>query len=324
MADKLSMSLDEISAQKKPKPSNGNKTSGGGKGTKRKSSGTANSGTADGRRLYVGNLSFKTSWQDLKDHFKTVGNVTYAKTVKGWGIVEMETVEEAVKAIEELNDVELDGRPLNVREDREDKSLSNTNSKGSSSGGPNPKRSKVKVGKRLFVQNLAFRTSWQDLKDHFRQAGNVVHASIMKDGNRSKGCGIVEFETPAEARKAMNTLNESELGGRSILIREDREDRDIKGQSQSPLKKKNDRGEGTQLVIHGLPWSYTWQQLKDMVANEGVEVIRADIVQGPNGRSKGFGTVAVGSTRDANKVIKELDGAELEGRPLSVKFDKFS
>lgn len=45
---------------------------------------------------------------------------------------------------------------------------------------------------------------------------------------RSKGWGIVEFETPEEALTAINTLNGVELGGRTILVREDREDRDVK------------------------------------------------------------------------------------------------
>lgn len=45
---------------------------------------------------------------------------------------------------------------------------------------------------------------------------------------RSKGWGIVEFETPEEALAAINTLNGVELGGRTILVREDREDRDVK------------------------------------------------------------------------------------------------
>jgi len=51
----------------------------------------------------------------------------------------------------------------------------------------------------------------------------VLHAI-----GRSKGWGIVEFETPDEAIKAVNELNGTELGGRRIAVREDREDRDVK------------------------------------------------------------------------------------------------
>lgn len=51
----------------------------------------------------------------------------------------------------------------------------------------------------MYVSNLAWRTSWQDLKDKFREAGNVVYSNVVRDQNgRSKGWGIVEFETPEE------------------------------------------------------------------------------------------------------------------------------
>jgi hypothetical protein len=37
-------------------------------------------------------------------------------------------------------------------------------------------------GRRCYVGNLAWRTSWQDLKDHFKPCGNVVYANVMQDG----------------------------------------------------------------------------------------------------------------------------------------------
>jgi RNA recognition motif-containing protein len=39
----------------------------------------------------------------------------------------------------------------------------------------------VRIGKRCYVGNLAWKTSWQDLKDKFRECGNVVYANVMKD-----------------------------------------------------------------------------------------------------------------------------------------------
>ena len=79
---------------------------------------------------------------------------------------------------------------------------------------------------RLYVHNLSWRVSWQDLKDHFRQAGEVIHTKILTEGpgGRSKGCGIVEMDTVDSAANAVEMLNDTELQGRNILIREDRED----------------------------------------------------------------------------------------------------
>ena len=54
---------------------------------------------------------------------------------------------------------------------------------------------------RCYVGNLPYSAGWQDLKDLFRSAGRVLHADVMmEDGGRSKGWGIVEFETEAEVR----------------------------------------------------------------------------------------------------------------------------
>ena len=67
--------------------------------------------------------------------------------------------------------------------------------------------------------------SWQDLKDHFRQAGEVVRSEIFTQGpgGRSKGCGIVEMASVDDAANAVEKLVDSELHGRRILIREDRQ-----------------------------------------------------------------------------------------------------
>lgn len=47
---------------------------------------------------------------------------------------------------------------------------------------------------------------------------------MMRDASgRSKGCGIVEYRTPMEAQTAINTLLDTELKGRLIFVREDRE-----------------------------------------------------------------------------------------------------
>jgi hypothetical protein len=97
---------------------------------------------------------------------------------------------------------------------------------------------------RLYVHNLSWRVSWQDLKDHFRQAGEVIHAKIMTEGpgGRSKGCGIVEMGTVDEAANAIEMLNDTDLNGRNILIREDREDNGGRGGGGGGGGFRSDRG----------------------------------------------------------------------------------
>jgi len=98
---------------------------------------------------------------------------------------------------------------------------------------------------RVFVGNLAFKTTNEELKAHMLTASpNVVHAEIISYASgRSKGCGLVEFKTPADAEKAVKTLTNSELGGRKIFVREDREPKgfgkkDADGKTAAPKDKK--------------------------------------------------------------------------------------
>ena len=78
--------------------------------------------------------------------------------------------------------------------------------------------------KKLYIGSLSYDTSEDDLKDLFSQAGTVNSASIIMDkiSGRSKGFGFVEMSSEEEAKKAIDTLNGKELGGRNIVVDEAR------------------------------------------------------------------------------------------------------
>jgi len=89
-------------------------------------------------KIYVGNLSFDASESELKGLFEGYGAVDSAKIIvdqftnrsRGFGFVEMENREEGLKAIQELDSKELNGRSLKVNEARP-----RTNSGGGRGGG---------------------------------------------------------------------------------------------------------------------------------------------------------------------------------------------
>jgi len=70
--------------------------------------------------LYVGNLSYSVTSDQLKDLFSQHGAVKEAKVIgdRGFGFVEFENAEDAAKAIEALNETEFEGRTLKVNEAR--------------------------------------------------------------------------------------------------------------------------------------------------------------------------------------------------------------
>src|SRR5690242_4766625 len=78
---------------------------------------------------------------------------------------------------------------------------------------------------RLYVGGLPYQTTEQDLIDLFSQGGEVASAVVItdRDTGRSKGFGFVEMNDEQEARSAIDRLNGSTLGSRTITVNEARE-----------------------------------------------------------------------------------------------------
>ena len=75
---------------------------------------------------------------------------------------------------------------------------------------------------KLFVGSLPWSIDDTKLKETFESHGNVVSAKVVMDRatGRSRGFGFVEMGSADEANKAIKALNDSELGGRNIVVNE--------------------------------------------------------------------------------------------------------
>ncbi|HKN82010.1 MAG TPA: RNA-binding protein [Pyrinomonadaceae bacterium] len=80
------------------------------------------------------------------------------------------------------------------------------------------------MSKKLYVGNLAFQTTSQDLQELFAQAGTVESANVIEDRDtgRSKGFAFVEMSTQEEAASAIEQFNGREVGGRALKVNEAR------------------------------------------------------------------------------------------------------
>jgi RNA recognition motif-containing protein len=76
------------------------------------------------------------------------------------------------------------------------------------------------MSNKLFVGNLSFDTTENDLQDAFAAHGTVVEANVMMDRmtNRPRGFGFVTMSTAEEAQKAIDALHGKELGGRALTV----------------------------------------------------------------------------------------------------------
>ncbi|KAI0084056.1 hypothetical protein BDY19DRAFT_899142 [Irpex rosettiformis] len=198
-------------------------------------------------RVYVGNLSYDVKYRDLMEFMRGAGEVLFAEVLvtptgisKGCGIVEFGNPEDAQRAVRELSEQPLLGRPVFIREDRENESRFGATPVPGKIGmamagqglhaAPPPRPpshnhfgSGTNPGNQLYVGNLPYQAGWQDLKDLFRSAGNIIRADINigADG-RPKGSGTVIFETAKDAQQAISMYNGFDWYGRTLEVREDR------------------------------------------------------------------------------------------------------
>ena len=73
---------------------------------------------------------------------------------------------------------------------------------------------------KLFVGNLSFNTTENDLQDAFAAHGQVVEATLMMDRmtGRSRGFAFVTYSTPEEAQKAIAAMHGAQLDGRALTV----------------------------------------------------------------------------------------------------------
>ncbi|CDI76147.1 Gbp1p protein, putative [Eimeria acervulina] len=217
------------------------------------------------------------------------------------------------------------------------------------------------TGCSVYVGNLAWGVRSAELQEHMSQAGEVVRADVFEDyQGRSKGCGIVVYKNEEAAQRAIKELTDTVLLERPIFVREDREEGGgsggkfsggrgrgrgrggssggrggYQGSQGGGYQGNNQQGAsgssyqggsgggggGRQVFVSNLPWKTSWHDLKDLFRECG-EVIRADVMELPGGRSRGVGTVLFASRESAQSAIDTFNNYLLDGRHISVRFDR--
>ncbi|KAA6393135.1 MAG: putative polyadenylate-binding protein [Streblomastix strix] len=170
-------------------------------------------------RLYVGSLSPQTTPTDLGKLFGQVGYVESANIVSrdegkngGFGYVTMCDIETAQRAVTVLDKHVLHGRIIEVQFSEPPINLPKPIPK------PNPKQASTNI--KLFVRNLNFQTTSDDLKKLFGQVGQVKNSVIATDqSGQSKGFGFVTMCNIETARMAVKILNKHVLNGRSMDVK---------------------------------------------------------------------------------------------------------
>lgn len=161
--------------------------------------------------VYVGYLSYDAREDDIKKHFGSCGQITQIKILtrddgksKGKGFIKFAD-EKAMKNALRLNGTDMMGRKIVVE-------VPANASKNNNSGNGNQESSSV------IVRNLPFNLDEEEFGNLFEDCGSITKFRIIKkETGESKGFGFVDFESTADARKALSK-NGMEIKGRNITV----------------------------------------------------------------------------------------------------------
>lgn len=209
---------------------------------------------------------------------------------------------------------------------------------------------------KVFVGNLSFKTTAEELKSAFETVGKVANANIITRGSRSLGYGFVDFNSEEDANKAVTEMNKRKVDDREINV-EIAKPRDESKPTSAPSRGRGFRGRGygrgrygirggfrrgggmgfrrrsrppmrrpvstegraqstSTLFVANLPYSLDDEGLAKIFA--GLSVKNSHVIRRPNGRSKGFGFVEFEHEDDQKKGLNG-EKKTADGRELVIK-----
>ncbi|XP_067452839.1 nucleolin isoform X4 [Thunnus thynnus] len=255
----------------------------------------------DARTLFVKNLPFSATTDDLREVFEDAVDVRLPPgqngSNRGIAYIEFKSEAEAEKMLEEAQGADVQGRSIMVD------FVGEKSQKGAKVGGA------ASASKTLVVNNLAFSATEEVLQSAFEKA---VSIRIPQKDGRAKGFAFVEFESTEDAKEALDNLNNTEIEGRSIRLE----------YSQNSGGRDGGRGNSgptKTLFVKGLSEDTTDQTLKDSF--EGAVAARI-VTDRDTGSSKGFGFVDFDNEDDCKAAKESMEDGEIDGSKVTLDYAK--
>jgi len=311
---------------------------------------TTNTGTAappskeaTTAKVFVGNLSFKTKTSELAAAFSVAGHVVSANIITrgprslGYGFVELESDEDAQKAVQIMHKKEIDGREINVEvaKPRDDSSPVTQQTKPQTSqdddhqrnsgisrgGGGGRGRGSFPRRRRGFSGGYQGNQGGYQNQGGFQNQGSqggFQGGQVSQGGYRGQSRGGGGFSRgpryirPSGGRNSGNWQQGSPNQGGPRQSSTSNSQGGQNNQNQAPRDPSP-----TTLFVANIPFTVDDTQLADTFKD--FNVVKAHVVLKRNGRSKGFGFVELKSTEDQQKALAAFEKKELGGRELIVK-----
>ncbi|MEB3245813.1 MAG: RNA-binding protein [Vampirovibrionales bacterium] len=175
---------------------------------------------------------------------------------------------------------------------------------------------------KLFVRNLSWSATEDDLYDLFGRCGNVVSAKIplRREDSKPRGFAFVEMGSAQEAEQAIRQCNGTLLHGRDLVVDYQDENRPAGGGYGRSGFESASSGPNSKLFVRQVAYSVSEATLETLFA-QTASVLSVKIpTDRDTGAPKGFAFVEMASADDAQRVMQSLNGTMLEGKSLSIDY----
>ncbi|KAL0915587.1 hypothetical protein M5K25_016015 [Dendrobium thyrsiflorum] len=270
------------------------------------------SGTAN---IFIKNLDKAIDNKALLDTFSVFGNILSCKIEtdesgrsKGFGFVQFDQEEAALNAIEKLNGMCLNDKPIYVGHFQRKLERENT--------------SNIATFNNVFVKNLSESTTEDHLTKIFGEFGKITSTVVMRAGDgKSKCFGFVNFENSDDAARAVNELNGNIFDEKEWYVgkaqKKHEREIELKGRNDPNNKETVNKYQGLNLFLKNLDDSIGDEKLKELFSEFGT-ITSCKVMRDPNGTSKGSAFVAFSAAEEASRALLEMNGKLIGSKPLYV------
>ncbi|NXN01827.1 NUCL protein, partial [Sylvia borin] len=246
--------------------------------------------------VFVGNLVSTKEFEELKTGLREFFGKKNIEVLdvrigasKRFGYVDFSSAEDLDKALQ------MNGKKLMGLEIKLEKAKSKETMK---------ENKKERDARTLFLKNLPYRITEDEIKEVFENALEV-RIVMNKDGS-SKGMAYVEFKTEAEANKALEEKQGTEIEGRAVVI-------DFTGEKS---QQEHQKGESKTLIVNNLSYAATEETLQEVFKKAS----SIKVPQNNQGRPKGYAFVDFATAEDAREALNSCNNTEIEGRTIRLEF----
>jgi len=268
--------------------------------------------------VYIGNLNFSSTRDQISELFAEKGisalnvampmnqnmidEVTGMPKSKGFCFVDVESEDMISAAVEAFNNIDLDGRSIRVNKLLPKEEVQQKQNKRDKNFVPDGQ-------KKLYVGNLSFDATYDDIKNIFGEFGEVRDLYIPMRDDKPRGFCFITMDS-ADSDSAMAELDGVDFMGRPLVVNEP-----LKFGEKPPARPS--RAKQFKLYVGNLSF-YTTKETLQGVFEEFGEVYDCYLPTDPNtDQPRGFGFITM-EQADGEVAINELDGLELDGRFIRV------